>query len=179
MLTYEAGSSVFLEVDQKLWDRDAIILELQQHLLRAHQRMKVQADSKCRDISFEVGDMVFLKLRPYRQHSLARKANEKLSSRFYGPFKILTKIGSIAYRLLLLDDCQIHPVFHVSQLKQVVGSFSSFPHQPMPPQLDDSLQLKVQPEAVLGIKPHSGQQHSEPEVIIKWQIMKHPRNPLL
>ena len=46
ILTYEAGSSVFIEVDQQLLDRDAILEELQQHLHCAQQQMKTQADSK-------------------------------------------------------------------------------------------------------------------------------------
>lgn len=41
--------------------------------------MKSQADSKRRDLSFEVGDTVFLRLQPYRQKSLAKRSNEKLS----------------------------------------------------------------------------------------------------
>ena len=93
-----------------------------QHLHCAQQQMKAQADGK-RDISFQEGDLVFLMLRPYRQKTLASRMNEKLSPWFYGPFKIIEKIGPVAYRLQLLDTAQIHPVFYVSRLKRVVGSF--------------------------------------------------------
>ena len=67
LLTYEARSSVFMEVDQQLVEQDAMLSELRQHLHQAQQRMKAQADTKRRDIAFEVGDPILLKLRPYRQ----------------------------------------------------------------------------------------------------------------
>ena len=49
--------------------------------------------------------------------SLARRASQKLSFWFFGPFKILERIGAAAYKLALPASSSIHPVFHVSQLK--------------------------------------------------------------
>ena len=69
---------MFLEVDQQLVERDLALAELRQHLHRAQQCMKTQEDRKRCDVSFEVDDMVFLKLKPYRHFSVAHKSNEKL-----------------------------------------------------------------------------------------------------
>jgi hypothetical protein len=63
-----------------------------------------------------------LKLQPYRQISVkGRKGNQKLQLRFYGPFEIIAKMGTVAYQLNLPVGSLIHPVFYVSQLKKRVG----------------------------------------------------------
>ena len=63
--------------------------------------MKCQADKGRSERVFSAGDKVFLKLQPYVQSSLVRRANNKLSFRFFGPLKIIEKLGSVAYRLEL------------------------------------------------------------------------------
>ena len=47
------------------------------------------------DKQFAVGDMVYLRLKDYRQHSVQNRASKKLSKRFYGPFKIIEKVGTV------------------------------------------------------------------------------------
>lgn len=84
------------------------------HLLQAQQKMKVQADGKHHHKEFAAGDLVFLKLRPYRQGSLAKHKYEKLSAHYYGPYKVLQCIGQVAYKLEFPLTALIHPVFHVS-----------------------------------------------------------------
>ena len=66
LLTYVPGTSRVQAVDEYLRDRDTILYELRHNLSLARQRMKSQADLKRREVSFEVGDYVYLKLQPYR-----------------------------------------------------------------------------------------------------------------
>ena len=65
-----------------------------------------------------------MRLQPYRQTSSLRK-NLKLAPRYYGPFKILRHIGAVAYKLDLPAESKIHPVFHVSLLKENLGKHTS------------------------------------------------------
>lgn len=69
-----------------LLERDNMLDDLRMHLIRAQQKMKQQVDRHRKDDSFEVRDMVFIKLRPYRQKSMQGRKNQKLSTRYYGPF---------------------------------------------------------------------------------------------
>ena len=76
--------------------------------------MKGQADKKRRELLFEIGDLVLVKLMPYRQHSVALRKNNKLGLRYFGPFKVIEKLGPVAYQLQLPKHAKIHLVFHVS-----------------------------------------------------------------
>ena len=62
----------------------------------AQNWMKKMADTKRRELKFKVEYEVYLKLRPYRQRSLAQKKSEKLAARFYGPYKIVEEVGEVA-----------------------------------------------------------------------------------
>lgn len=76
--------------------------------------MKFFADKRRTEREFVVGDWVYLKLQPYRQTSLALRRNLKLSSKYYGPYLILEKVGLVAYKLALPMQSKINLVFHVS-----------------------------------------------------------------
>jgi hypothetical protein len=115
-----------------LTDRENILQRLKSNLLAAHNRMKVYADMKRTKRQFTTGTMVYLKIQPYRQNAFGIRGSLKLCSKYYGPFKILERIGEVAYRLQLPDTTTIHPVFHISQLKEHVGRYAiPLPHVPL------------------------------------------------
>jgi hypothetical protein len=76
--------------------------------------MNLAADTKRFDRTFQVGELVLLKLQSYAQSSVINRPCPKLAMKYFGPYKILERIGAVAYKLELPDHCQIHPVFHVS-----------------------------------------------------------------
>lgn len=93
--------------------------------------MKAQADSKRRELSFHIGDSVFLRIQPYRQHSLANRRYEKLSLRFFDPYKVIRLVGPVA-ELELPASSRVHPIFHVSLLRPAFGQSPTSPTTPLP-----------------------------------------------
>lgn len=129
--------------------------------------MKQQVDMGRKEMEFLVGDKVFLNFRPYRQRSLVINNSPKLAAHYYGPYTILEKIGSVAYRLELPPNATIHPVFHVSQLRRAVGNCASSPHFPSP--LSEDLELQAIPEDILDVRQLVSGQPGQLEVLVKWQ----------
>lgn len=64
--------------------------------MHAQNKMKRNFDKGHREVQFEVGDLVFVKLQPYCQHSILGRTNQKLSSRYTGPYPITHKISQVA-----------------------------------------------------------------------------------
>jgi hypothetical protein len=124
-----------------------ILKVLKENLQMAQNRQKMSADRHRIERSFEVGDLVFLRLQPYRQSSLKKSGAEKLKPRFYGPYRIMRRVGEVAYELESPEGSKTHNVFHVSCLKKAVGQFISISEE-LPP-LDEEGQLELVPEEVL------------------------------
>lgn len=125
--------------------------------------MKKNVDAHRREESFDIGDQVYLKLRPYRQRTVARRVNEKLAPRYFGPFEVIEKIGHVAYRLLLPETARIHAVFHVSQLKRAIGDRVVVPH--LPATLTEGMEVILQPDVVEGVR----EGVKGREVLVRWK----------
>ncbi|CAN6473212.1 unnamed protein product [Victoria cruziana] len=127
---YEEGTAADEEMDYLLRDRDQLLRDLHVHIARAQNRMSQVYNQGRQDREFAVGDLVWLKRLPLRQRSLLGQPYSKLLPKFYGPFRVLQRIGKAAYRLALPASAQVHPVFHVTRLK---------PHRGEPPEQIEQL----------------------------------------
>ena len=91
---------------------------IRQRLKAASDRQNSYADLKRKDIEYEVGDKVFLKVSPWRKVLRFGKKG-KLSPRFIGPYEILERSSPMAYRLALPPElAKLHDVFHMSMLRK-------------------------------------------------------------
>ncbi|GJX16421.1 putative reverse transcriptase domain-containing protein, partial [Tanacetum coccineum] len=94
-----------------------MIVQIKNRLITARSRQKSYADVRRKPMEFQVGDMVMLKVSPWKGVICFGK-HGKLSLQYIGPFKIIERIGPVAYKLELPDKLRgIHSTFHVSNLK--------------------------------------------------------------
>ena len=168
LLDYLGDSASIDAVDALLKDRTQILSTLKDSLLRAQTRMRNQTNTHRTDVTFQVDDWVFLKLKPYRQTTVAHCQSQKLSKRFFGPFRIIAKIGAVAYKLALPEDARIHNVFHVSNLKKCRGDQLEHPQIPLPARFKDSSPI-LQPAHVLGFRQISQLGKLCPQLLIQWE----------
>nr|GEW35218.1 putative reverse transcriptase domain-containing protein [Tanacetum cinerariifolium] len=135
------GSELIRETNEK-------IVQIKNRLLTARSRQKSYADIRRRPLEFNVGDKVMLKVSPWKGVIRFEKYG-KLSPRFIWPFKILERIGPVAYRLELPRELQgFHNTLHVSNLKKCLSDKSlSIPLDEV--QLDDKLHIIEEPAEII------------------------------
>ncbi|GKD43396.1 hypothetical protein Tco_1268041 [Tanacetum coccineum] len=94
------------------------IVQIKQRMQAVRDRQKSYADLKRKPMEFQVGDKVMLKVSPWKGVIHFGKWG-KLNPRYVGPFKVLEKVGEVAYKLGLPEELsRVHNTFHVSNLKK-------------------------------------------------------------
>ncbi|KAL0559098.1 hypothetical protein IC582_003688 [Cucumis melo] len=144
------------------------IQKIRSRMHTAQCRRKSYADVRRKDLEFEVGDKVFLKVAPTR--GVVRfERRGKLSPRFVGPFEILERIGPVAYRLALPPSLStVHDVFHVSMLRKYVPDPSHVvDYEPL--EIDENLSYTEQPVEVLAREVKTLRNKEIPLVKVLWR----------
>ena len=117
--------------------------------------------------------MVYLKMQPYRETALGLRNALKLTSKWYGPFKIMKKVGRVAYQLQLPPGTQLHDVFQVNQLKKHLGP-KAVPNSSLPLLTTDG-KVKTAPIAVLQRRQvprkAGGYDVAVPQWLVHWENM--------
>lgn len=150
IVKFEEGSTANFDLEEALRERDRVLNMVKQNLSQAQEMMKKYADKHCRDVNFEVGTWVYLKLRPYRQQSVAKRVCPKLAAKYFGLYKVLSRIGPSAYKLELPATSRIHPVFHCSLLKAAIGVDKVV--LPLPSEGIEELEVAPEPQEVLATR---------------------------
>ena len=112
-----------------------------------------------------MGNLVYVKMQPYRQQSVVVKFFMKLSACFFGPYKVLERIGKVAYKLDLPAGAKVHPVFHVSQLKKHVGQVLV---QSELPDMDADGLIVKEPVKILDRRMVKQGNHAGTQVLVQW-----------
>ncbi|GJW24829.1 putative reverse transcriptase domain-containing protein, partial [Tanacetum coccineum] len=149
------------------------IVQIKQRMQAARDRQKSYADLKRKPMEFQVGDKVMLKVSPWKGVVRFGKRG-KLNPRYVGPFKVLEKVGSVAYKLKLPQELsRVHNTFHVSNLKKCYAD------EPLAVLLDglhfdDKLQFVEEPVEIMDREVKRLKRSRIPLVKVRWNSRRGP-----
>ncbi|GJU48076.1 putative reverse transcriptase domain-containing protein [Tanacetum coccineum] len=149
------------------------IVQIKQRIQAAQGRQKSYVDLKRKPMEFEIGDRVMLKVSPWKGVVRFGKRG-KLNPRYVGPFKVLAKVGDVAYRLELPQELsRVHSTFHVSNLKKCYSD------EPLAMPLDeihvdDKLQFVEEPVEIMEREIKRLKRSRIPLVKVRWNSRRGP-----
>ncbi|GJS90881.1 putative reverse transcriptase domain-containing protein [Tanacetum coccineum] len=149
------------------------IVQIKQRMQAARDRQKSYADLKRKPMEFQVGDKVMLKVSPWKGVVHFGKRG-KLNPRYVGPFKVLEKVGEVAYKLELPEELsRVHNTFHVSNLKKCYAD------EPLAVPLDglhfdDKLQFVEEPVEIMDREVKRLKRSRIPLVKVRWNSKRGP-----
>ncbi|GJX53030.1 hypothetical protein Tco_0281399, partial [Tanacetum coccineum] len=149
------------------------IVLIKQRMQAAQDRQKSYADRKRKPMEFEIGDRVMLKVSPWKGVVRFGKRG-KLNPRYVGPFRVLAKVGKVAYRLELPQELsRVHHTFHVSNLKKCYAD------EPLVMPLegihvDDKLQFVEEPVEIMEREIKRLKRSRIPLVKVRWNSRRGP-----
>ena len=164
--TQLTGPELIQETSDKIYqNRD--------NLRVARSRHKSYADKRRKPLEFQVVDRILLKVSPWKGVIRFGKKG-KLAPRYVGPFKILEKIGKVAYRLDLPQELSsIHPTFHVSHLKKCLADENL--HIPLNEvYIDNTMHFVEKPVEIMDREVKQLKRNRIPIVKVLWESKRGP-----
>ncbi|GJY69436.1 reverse transcriptase domain-containing protein [Tanacetum coccineum] len=149
------------------------IVQIRQRLQAARDRQRSYANVRRKPLEFQVGDCVMLKVSP-RKGVIRFGERGKLNPRYIGPFKILKRVGLVAYTLELPEELSnVHSTFYVSNLKKCLSDESLFiPMKEL--RLDDKLNFMEEPVEIMDREVKQLRQSRIPIVKVRWNSKRGP-----
>ncbi|GJV53995.1 putative reverse transcriptase domain-containing protein, partial [Tanacetum coccineum] len=148
-------------------------VQIKSRIQAARDRQKSYADVRRKPLEFQVGDKVMLKVSPWKGVIRFGKRG-KLNPRYIGSFKIIAKVGTVAYRLKLPDKLsRVHSTFHVSNLKKCLADEPlAIPLDEI--QVDDKLHFIEEPVEIMDREVKRLKQSRIPIFKIRWNSRRGP-----
>ncbi|GJW22689.1 putative reverse transcriptase domain-containing protein [Tanacetum coccineum] len=149
------------------------IMQIKQRIQAARDRQKSYADVRRKPLEFQVGDRVMLKVSPWKGVIRFGKRG-KLNPRYIGPFKVLAKVGPVAYRLELPHQLsRVHSTFHVSNLKKCLSDEPlAIPLDEL--HIDDKLHFVEEPVEIMDREVKQLKQSRIPIIKVRWNSRRGP-----
>ncbi|GJU95403.1 putative reverse transcriptase domain-containing protein [Tanacetum coccineum] len=149
------------------------IIQIKQRMQAARDRQKSYADLKRKPMEFQVGDKVMLKVSPWKGVVRFGKRG-KLNPRYVGPFKVIERVGEVAYKLELPEELsRVHNTFHVSNLKKCHADEPlAVPLDGL--HLDDKLYFVEEPLEIVGREVKRLKRSRIPLVKVRWNSKRGP-----
>ncbi|GJR58442.1 putative reverse transcriptase domain-containing protein [Tanacetum coccineum] len=150
------------------------IIQIKIRIQAAREHQKSYANVRQKPFEFQVGDKVMLKVSPWKGMIRFGK-REKLNPHYIGPFKIIAKVGTVAYRLELLEQSsRVHSTFHVSNLKKCLSDETlAIPLDEI--QIDDKLQFTEEPIEIMDCEVKRLKQSRISIVKVRWNSRIGPK----
>ncbi|GJT22672.1 putative reverse transcriptase domain-containing protein [Tanacetum coccineum] len=160
------GPEIFHETTKK-------IIQIKSRIQVARDRQKSYTDVRHKPLEFQVGDKVMLKVSPWKG-VIGFGKRGKLNRRYIVPFKILAKVGTVAYRLELSEQLsRLHSTFHVSNLKKCISEETlAIPLNEI--QIDDKLHFIEEPVKIMDREVKRLKQSRIPIVKVRWNSRRGP-----
>ncbi|GKE33489.1 putative reverse transcriptase domain-containing protein [Tanacetum coccineum] len=149
------------------------IVQIKSHIQAARDHQKSYADVRRKPLEFQVGDKVMLKVLPWKGVIRFGK-REKLNPHYIGPFKIIAKVGTVAYHLELTERLsRVHSTFHISKLKKCMADEPlAIPLDEI--QVDEKLYFIEEPVEIMDREVKRLKQSRIPIVKVRWNYRRDP-----
>ncbi|GJS94046.1 putative reverse transcriptase domain-containing protein [Tanacetum coccineum] len=149
------------------------IIQIKQRMQAARDRQKSYADLKRKPMEFQIGDKVMLKVSPWKGVVRFGKRG-KLNPRYVGPFKVIERVGEVAYKLELPEELsRVHNTFHVSNLKKCHADEPlAVPLDGL--NLDDKLHFVEEPVEIVDREVKRLKRSRIPLVKVRWNSKRGP-----